>query len=370
MKKKILYIIQLPPPVHGVSIMNSIVYNSEIINLGLSKSLLRLDFNKRIEDIQKFTIVKILQFIRLLTKLFWKLLTNRPSYAYFTIVPTGKGFYRDFISVLFLKIFHIPVIFHLHGKGIKQRTETNGMLRVLYKFTFSGSKVIHLSRRLIEMELTALKLSDQNVFSVSNGIPLNPLVTNDLLHRDYEKNTFPNIAYLSSFTSSKGIYILLDALSVIKKRVAFTVSLIGQPYDITVDDLIRKNRELDLSDLVSIFSVSSENEKYKHLLSADIFVHPTLNDAFPLVILEAMQCALPVISTVEGAISEIVDDSITGFLVPKNDAPALSEKIEILVKDSLLRKKMGDAGREKFLNEFTVDRFERNMKSVFVKIMQ
>ncbi len=111
-------------------------------------------------------------------------------------------------------------------------------------------------------------------------------------------------------------------------------------------------------------------EKSRLFLQADIFCFPTYYppEAFPLVLLEAMQFGKPVVSTYEGAIPEIVDEGVTGFLVPPKDFHALSEKLEILIADSELRERMGKAGRMKFFEKYTVDIFERNLLKVFEEV--
>ena len=88
------------------------------------------------------------------------------------------------------------------------------------------------------------------------------------------------------------------------------------------------------------------------------------NECFPLVLLEAMEHGLPCISTTEGGIPGIVDDGKTGFLVPKHDAVALADKIEMFIRDTDLRHKMGSAGREKFEREFTLEVFEKRMVEI------
>ena len=59
-----------------------------------------------------------------------------------------------------------------------------------------------------------------------------------------------------------------------------------------------------------------------------------------------------------------VDDGKTGFLVPKHDVAVLADKIQLLLNDSVLRCKMGKAGREKFEKEFTLEVFEKRMVEI------
>ena len=77
-----------------------------------------------------------------------------------------------------------------------------------------------------------------------------------------------------------------------------------------------------------------------------------------------MQFGLPVISTYEGAIPEIVENNKTGFLVEKKNPEELANKIEFLINNQDLRIKMGVAGKEKFYNQYTLEIFENNLTTI------
>lgn len=98
--------------------------------------------------------------------------------------------------------------------------------------------------------------------------------------------------------------------------------------------------------------------------NADIFVFPTSNEAFGLVLLEAMEHAVPCISTREGGVSAIIDDGVNGFIVEKRDANALADRMEFLLTHPEERTRMGIVGRQKFKNEFTLPKFETRMKQI------
>jgi glycosyltransferase involved in cell wall biosynthesis len=83
-----------------------------------------------------------------------------------------------------------------------------------------------------------------------------------------------------------------------------------------------------------------------------------------------MQFSLPVISTLEGGIPDIVEDGVTGFLVPQKNAEVLAEKLEILIKNPVLRNKMGTEGRTKFENKFTLSVFENRLKEILNTILK
>jgi glycosyltransferase involved in cell wall biosynthesis len=85
---------------------------------------------------------------------------------------------------------------------------------------------------------------------------------------------------------------------------------------------------------------------------ADVFIFPTLADTLPLVNMEAMASGLPVVTTNVGALTEEIEDGVTGFLVPPLDADALGTATRRLVDDAGLRRRMGAAGRRRAVERF------------------
>lgn len=99
---------------------------------------------------------------------------------------------------------------------------------------------------------------------------------------------------------------------------------------------------------------------------ADLFVLPTLEDSFALVVFEAMATALPVITTTHAGASELIEDGRDGLIVPPADSDALSEAIERLVEQPTLRYRIGNAAREKVQ---TTHSWESYGKSVLAAIV-
>ncbi len=96
----------------------------------------------------------------------------------------------------------------------------------------------------------------------------------------------------------------------------------------------------------------------EEFLRADVFVLPTLSDGSALVHLEALACGVPVITTPN--CGSIVRDGIDGFLVPIRDVKALTEKIELLVTDRRLRKRMSENARAR-AREYSWDRYKERL---------
>jgi glycosyltransferase involved in cell wall biosynthesis len=85
----------------------------------------------------------------------------------------------------------------------------------------------------------------------------------------------------------------------------------------------------------------------------DLYGRPTPGELFGLVALESMACGTPVIATHCGGLPEVVEDGVTGFLVPPNDPLSIREKIRFILDRPNMAKAMGEAGRQRVLRDFT-----------------
>jgi glycosyltransferase involved in cell wall biosynthesis len=129
----------------------------------------------------------------------------------------------------------------------------------------------------------------------------------------------------------------------------------------------RMVESLGLSSTVTYCGPVYGEQKKQLLASADLFVFPSFHptESLPLVILEAMSYAVPVVATPDGGIPDMVEEGVTGFLVPKRNAQALADRLEQLIARPELRKAMGSRGRERFLQRFTLERFETDLRGIF-----
>jgi glycosyltransferase involved in cell wall biosynthesis len=81
-----------------------------------------------------------------------------------------------------------------------------------------------------------------------------------------------------------------------------------------------------------------------------------IEDNFPMTLLEAAACGLPLIGTRCGGIPEIIDEPVCGFIVPPDDPGAMAERLVMLAKDPYLRKRTGEAARERVCTRFDRER--------------
>ncbi len=362
-KKKILYFIQLPPPSYGQALASQRIFESDIVNGNIEKELIRLTFSKKLTQLRKFNFFKVFQLFNLTFQLVRKIITFRPDYIFFTISPRGLAFFRDLLFVAIMKFFRIDIIFRLHRIGLAERAK-NKMIKILYQFAFNNCVVIHGSNGLLEKEVKPLGLKNAKLFPLENGIPDVDISKYDD-HKD--QDGLINILFISNLSLSKGIIILLKAIHIVsKKHPNFILHLIGASRGKDVDAIIQKNiKQYNLQEKVIFHGSKFDDEKYALLSKADIFVHPTLDDSFPGVILDGLQFGKAIISTDLGAIPEMIEHETSGLVIPVNDQMALVEKIEYLIENEHFRRELGKNARKKYEENYTLTNYLNRTKNLF-----
>jgi len=316
------------------------------------------------EEIGKINFRKVFTFITILCTIIKKFLTQRYDLCYIAITVTRSALYKDSVVVGLAKLFKQKIVYHLHNKGVKTRQD-NIFNHFLYKRIFKNISVILLSKHLYPD--IQKYVPEDKVYYCPDGVPeaanSQKIIKNE--------NDPVEILFLSNMTESKGIYILLDACKMLKdKGYKFTCNFVGPWNSVTehsFNNYVTKNR---LNGHVIYKGKKYGKDKEQYFRRADIFAFPTFNDCFGLVLLEAMQFSLPVVSTYEGGIPDIVEDGVTGFLCPQKDVTALAGKLEMLIKDRFLRVQMGAAGNRKYKKEFTLENLENNLKSILISIIE
>lgn len=364
--KKILFILHIPPPVHGSSVVGKAIKNSLVINEAFECSYINLGTSRTVDEIGKNLFVKIGRYFGIVFQVLKQLLTNKPNLCYLAITANGTAFYKDAVIALLVKLFGVKTVYHFHNKGVSTR-QHKAIDNFLYRRVFKNAHAILLSKYLypdVEKYFTP-----EQVHYCPNGIP-------DINFRqktlDKKQNKKTEILFLSNLIESKGVFVLLEACVILKQKgLAFHCTYVGGEGDVNAKQFQEKVKELGLTDQVVYVGKKYGEDKEEAFSKADIFAFPSHyhNETFGLVNLEAMQFSLPIVSTFEGGIPEVIEEGKTGYLVPQKDAKALAEKIEILIQNPALRQQMGKAGRKKYEQEFTLNKFEERLKGILKEIV-
>jgi glycosyltransferase involved in cell wall biosynthesis len=363
-KDRVLFLIKLPPPITGATIINGHALLCFKNDQRFQIKTISISYKASIEDTTIFSFHKIYKIFAIYYKLIGNLIFYRPSIVYFQISPTGIAFYRDCTYIFLIKLLNVHILYHLHGKGINEFIGDSSKKYKLYFWAFKESSVICLST---SMKNDIKKFYEGIPYIVNNGIEKIKEVT-----KEKYKTDCLEILFLSNLIYSKGILDFLESIVLLKEKltkISFKGIVIGKEVDLNIEVLNNEISSRGLSDSVKYLGAKYNQDKQKKINDAYVLVYPSYNDSFPLTILEAMQAGLPVIATKEGGITDIIDDGITGFLVDKHRPDQIAEKLEFLINNTDLREKMSEFGKKKFLEKYTLEVFERNIKNVFKDVI-
>lgn len=151
------------------------------------------------------------------------------------------------------------------------------------------------------------------------------------------------ILCVGSLIERKGVDLLFNALVNVESK--FELYLAGGGDE--KENLIRLAKELKIENQVHFLGQLSREELLKHYADSDLFVLPTREDCFALVILEAMCSKLPIVCSkyADGAY-DLIEEGKNGFVADPYDAKLFAEKINLLLKDKVLRETMREQSEE------------------------
>lgn len=358
-----MFILHLPPPTHGSSLVGQYVKNSLLINEFFECSFINLTTSIKIDEIGAKSIKKIFRYLLILSQVFFKLLKFEPDLCYIALTAKGIAFYKDAFLAIIVKLFNVKLVYHFHNKGVSNY-QNIFWYNLFYTLIFKKSNAILLSEYLYYD--VQKYFPEARIYYCPNGIP--DSYKSELKSR--RENEPLNLLFLSNLIKTKGVYIILEVCRILKTRALdFTCSFVGSEGDISKIELEQGIENLGLKRNIVYKGPKYGSEKVNELIKSDILLFPTYYESFGLVILEAMQFSLPVLSTFEGAIPEIVIDGETGFLCKQQDAECISDKIETLIKNPSLRIKMGIAGRKRYEENFTLEHFEKKFAEILDNIL-
>lgn len=174
----------------------------------------------------------------------------------------------------------------------------------------------------------------------------------------------------------KGFDVLLDAVTLLRSAgVPVDVQIIGSDGD-HADELRLRVRRLGLHDVVTMRGAQDQRTLFEEYHRAHVFCLPCRvledgdRDGIPNVLMEAMACATPVVTTDVSGIPELVRHRENGFVVPAEDSGALARAIFELASDERLRARIGGAARDTIARHFDGDRLVERLAGLFREVVR
>ncbi|MBI2625235.1 MAG: glycosyltransferase family 4 protein [Candidatus Nealsonbacteria bacterium] len=157
------------------------------------------------------------------------------------------------------------------------------------------------------------------------------------------------VGTVANFYKTKGLEYLIKAISNLKSKTSNLACLIiGDGRERKKLEALIKKHGLEST----VFLAGRIPDAYKYLKAFDVFVLPSLKEGFPWIILEAMAAELPIVATRVGALPEIINDGVNGFLIKPGDSQEIAEKIVWLSEHPSEAIKMAGKARERIEKGF------------------
>ena len=219
-------------------------------------------------------------------------------------------------------------------------------------------------------------LEPQKVVKIYNGIETDEYCISDE-EIAYRRSSFrkksdlgenvPVIGVIGRLVWQKGFKYFIEAIpDVLKEFKDARFLLVGEGE--LEDELKMKSKKLKLEDKI-IFTGFMDDIR-DVLASIDIFVIPSLQEGLPVVLLEAMAMKKPIVAANIEGIMEILENSVSGLLVPPRDIKALAEAVINLLKHQDKANQMGLAARRVVEERFGVDTMVQQVKKVYEELLQ
>jgi glycosyltransferase involved in cell wall biosynthesis len=361
--RAILIIGPTPPPYNGMSVATQLVLGAvrdewETIHLDTAD-------RRDLSNVGRIDLVNIWLAVRHSLKYLWLLLFKHPSIVYLPVAQDGLPFLRDCLFLIPARLFRKKVIVHLHGGHFCRFYQgSSPAMRRIIRFALGKAHAAIILGTSLDNMFDGIIPRDR-VRVIPNGIPDNYAKCSIGSLNGHRRT----ILSLGTLMREKGTLDLLETLpSVVRHVPDVRVVFAGEWY--------RSEEQSKAAQIIKQHGLESHTEfigpvtpllKFDVLRRAAAFVMPTnyKYEGHPYAILEAMSAALPVISTRVACIPETVIDGETGFILNPGDREELARKLVLLLSNEEVCKKMGQAGRKRFLDFYTIDRFSDQMKGIF-----
>lgn len=365
-KKRICFIAQFPPPIHGLSKAVETLYNSSLQN----------EF-----DLEKVDIKNNKHFL----KNFIRIFKSKAELFYFTISQTKGGNIRDLIILKLLEIQHKKCIIHLHGSYYRQLIDNDlpkWQRKLNYKAIDKLSGTIVLGNSL--KSIFADMLPDNKIFVVPNCVDSEYLISNEEFDKkiSYENSKkVKDVLYLSNFIYSKGYPEVLKMARLEKQRcekISLEKPLENKKLHFHFAGKFFEDKDkrfffnyikkYHLEDYVTYHGVVNGDEKRELLNKCDIFILLTRypNEGQPISILEAMGNGMMIVTTNHAGIPDVIENDKNGILIDKGNIDI--KKLYNLILNKIDSNKLisiMEINRGEVKNAFNQEIYIENIKNIF-----
>ena len=312
----------------------------------------------------KLTFKNVVAVIRQYVHYLWVLITFRPDLVHLH-TSQASAWIKDTYFIFLGWIFRVPVVLHVHAAEMDVFYIKRHRLEKWY------------TRQAMQTATVVMAVSEQWRQSLSAIVSIDKIETFrnciDVQQFNYVHDTGErvNILFLGSIGPRKGFYDLLEAAKVLKENGRlFNMWLAG--YEEINGELLKAKQKisaLGLEDCCYPLGIVLGDEKIRLINEAHISTLPSYNEGLPIAVLEALAAGLPVVTTPVGGISEVVKDTVNGYLVHPGDFAMLADKLDLLIQNPELCQTIGETNRRYAENELDVRPYVEQLVELYERII-
>jgi L-malate glycosyltransferase len=276
------------------------------------------------------------------------------------------GFYPNVFATAMAKLAGAVVVASIRDQG----DMWTPMQRRVERWLLTLADTVVVNAEAVKSHLIAEGYDPRRVVVIRNGVDaarFGPRTTTGHLRRDLRLPArAPIVATLTRLVEVKGIEQFLEAAAILSRRfpdARFLVAGDGNHRQ----SLERYARQLDLSRCVIFTGVQHDVPQF--LSEVTVSVLPSLSEALSNTLIESMAASLPVVATRVGGSPEVVEDGVTGFLVAPREPESLAAAIAHLLERPALAHAMGQAGRQRVVEHFSLERLTRETESLYLRLL-
>ena len=205
----------------------------------------------------------------------------------------------------------------------------------------------------------SFELSSERFFEQSSELVSGP-VAQSMSRLATAISSGQSLLYVGRLAAAKGLPILLESLTQLRLDYpTIHLTVVGDGPDRAL--LEGQAAALGVAAHIDFVGYKSPDEVRRYLRAADIFVMSSFAEGVPVVLMEAMMARRPVVATQIAGISELVEEGVSGFLVPPSDAQQLGDRIAQLLGNEELRERFGQAGQQQVCEAFNIHHEARKL---------
>lgn len=292
------------------------------------------------------------------------------SHEKYDIVHT-HGYFADIIGSIVSHANKIPHIATCHG--FISNDKYLKVYNIIDKYTLRYCDKIIAVSDPIKSELVNCGVHSGNIITIQNATRINLEEDNIFQYRNEKRKELSIgyndyvIGYVGRLSEEKGLEYLLQAVYKIKRRMNnCKVIIMGDGPRKKDLEILCTNLGL-MNNIIFTGFVDNVEQWYPAL---DVFVLPSLTEGTPLVILEAMQCGVPVIATMVGGIPDVIRTGENGIVIKPRCSEDIESAIIKLIEHEKMRGNIIEKAKETVKEKYSVNKWIRMIEAEYIKLVE